>query len=128
MIAFSEKSYIVGLWYVEGAGCNTMGAVWRDDENGPWLFRMRVRIYADTKVFNSADERLWSRAQISGDKTAAEVAVLMDSFFKQIAIAENSQVEHALVNGDLFRFVEIARSGRFEWMAAREVGGVTKET
>lgn len=62
MINLTENTYCLGLWYVQGDGCDWLAAVTREP-NEPFVMRYRFRYYVDDKGFDSDDVKSWWEAR-----------------------------------------------------------------
>ena len=109
-IQFTEKSYILGLWYQETDDglVNYLTAFWKED--GKWMGMGRKRIVRDERIFDGQDEKTWQKlTPKNADITENEIIEIMDET-RDAAIICGLKTDQLLIQGDVKKFLELSKT------------------
>lgn len=101
----SEKTYVVGIWFVPhgknlpmAARVDFMGIVMRDSDDEPWRFECRTRHHHSDDPFDEQDIKKWYVAKARDGETEAGAEAMANEMAKGMA---------AVLNGGEFDFVPV---------------------
>lgn len=69
MIEYVDGRYFVAQWFLPGPGRDFLGALYRDEKTGKFVFRYRFRYYAagPGNPHDGRDEKSWYTATYAGE-------------------------------------------------------------
>jgi hypothetical protein len=109
-IEFTDKSYILGLWYTETEDglINYLTAFWKEGDE--WKGVNRRRIVKGDKIFDSDDEKQWQELNPKREiMNEEEIIKLMDKC-EEAAILCGLKPDRLLVQGNVDKFFELAKT------------------
>jgi len=103
---FNGKDYILGVWFGEKKDTYNFLVTVKKDEEGYWYIETRLRIYNDSKVWNSKDKKYFKTYKtetpyIKDEETIKTQAVtIFDTARAMFGLSFTDYVE---VKGDMYK-------------------------
>lgn len=122
LIDFTEQTYTVMLWHLQGSKSDIQGALFRDALDQPLRFRFRVRTYVDTNVFDSEDKKEFfelNHVPVDESQAIERIELLLAEFLD--LLGPMTRIERLDINGNFERFLEAAQT--VSWLHVRAVAG-----
>jgi predicted DsbA family dithiol-disulfide isomerase len=121
MIELDDKSYIVGIWFSSSISTNNdwMACVIRDPEN-PACYKgwSRFRTAKDDKIWDSEDEKRWSKFKTQEAKTEEEIIKHMNDVQQSLSAAYRN-TDKILVKGNLKKMIGLSKDK--DWLNIKQV-------
>lgn len=118
---FTEKSYILGMWYQETKNglINYLTGFWKED--GKWIGLQRKRTCIDDRIFDGDDKKEWTDfTPKNPDVTESEIIRTMD-LIGAGALVVGLRSDRLLVQGDITKFLELAKTKSWIHMKCEKI-------
>lgn len=115
---FYQSDYILGVWFAESKNGDNFYIFVKKEVSGLWIGQMTFRHHKDPDPWADKDEK-YHKNFTSDSKTEEEVIETINSLFSSASIAYNAYTDILMVQGDLTKFIQLAKTR--EWLHMKKV-------
>ena len=125
-IELSEHTWVQGIWFVTGPAKDWLATLYRDvdGDNPRWHFVYRFRYYADERVFNGADRKVWYEHTQPIDADGDELEIGIHAAALTVAESfQNNEIHFVPFKclGSDPKLIDFMSNGNAPWMHYRPV-------